>query len=61
MLAAPTTAIDLPLKILIAEDTNGRVSVSFTDPAWLQIRHGFPPELIQNNAAVKLPAEQAAS
>jgi uncharacterized protein (DUF302 family) len=61
MLAAPTTAIDLPLKILIAEDTAGRVSVSFTDPAWLQIRHGFPAEFIENIAAVKVLAEQAAS
>jgi uncharacterized protein (DUF302 family) len=61
MLAAPTTAIDLPLKILVAEDSAGLVSVSFTDPAWLQIRHGFPPELIQNIAAVKVLAEQAAS
>jgi uncharacterized protein (DUF302 family) len=61
MLAAPTTAIDLPLKILIAEDAAGRVSVSFTSPAWLQSRHGFPTELIQNIAAVKVLAEQAAS
>jgi uncharacterized protein (DUF302 family) len=61
MLAAPTAAIDLPLKILIAEDTSGRVCVSFTDPAWLQRRHGFPTELIQNIAAVKVLAEQAAS
>jgi uncharacterized protein (DUF302 family) len=61
MLAAPTTAIDLPLKLLIAADTAGRVSVSFTDPAWLQIRHGFPPELIQNIAAVRVLAEQAAA
>ncbi len=61
MLAAPSTAIDLPLKILIAEDSNGRVSVSWTDPAWLQRRHGFPPELIQNIAAVRVLAEQAAA
>jgi uncharacterized protein (DUF302 family) len=61
MLAAPTTAIDLPLKILVAEDAAGRVSVSFNDPAWLQRRHGFSPELIQNVAAVRVLAEQAAS
>jgi uncharacterized protein (DUF302 family) len=61
MVAAPSTAIDLPLKILIAEDSVGRASVSFTDPAWLQQRHGFPPELMQNIAAVKVIAEQAAA
>jgi len=61
MLAAPSAAIDLPLKILVAEDAAGRVLVSFNDPAWLAQRHGFPPELIQNIAAVRLLAEQAAS
>jgi uncharacterized protein (DUF302 family) len=61
MLAAPSAAIDLPLKILIAEDSSGRVTVSFDNPTWLQQRHGFPPELIQNISAVKILAEQAAS
>lgn len=61
MVAAPSTAIDLPLKILVAEDTAGRVLVSFNDPAWLAQRHGFPPELVQNIAAVRVLAEQAAS
>ncbi|KAA6457510.1 DUF302 domain-containing protein [Acidobacteria bacterium AB60] len=61
MLAAPSTALDLPLKILVAEDGKGRVSISFNDPAWLQQRHGFAPELVQNIVAVKLLAEQAAS
>ena len=61
MLAAPSAAIDLPLKILVAEDAAGRVLVSFNDPAWLAQRHGFPPELIQNIAAVRLLAQQAAS
>ena len=61
MLAAPSTAIDLPLKILVSEDGSGRVSVSFNDPAWLQQRHGFPVELIQNLAVVRVLAEQAAS
>ena len=61
MLAAPSAAIDLPLKILVAEDSAGRVSISFNDPAWLQRRHGFPAELVQNLAAVRVLAEQAAS
>jgi len=61
MLAAPSAAIDLPLKILVAEDAAGRVLVSFNDPAWLAQRHGLPPELIQNIAAVRLLAQQAAS
>lgn len=59
MLAAPTAAIDLPLKILVAEDSTGRVSVSWSDPAWLQHRHGFPAELTANIAAVRMLAELA--
>ena len=60
MLAEPTTAIDLPLKILIAEGADGIVSVSWADPAWLQQRHGFPPALMANIAAVEVLAKQAA-
>ena len=59
MLAEPTTAIDLPLKILIAEAADGSVSVSWTDPAWLQQRHGFPPEFVTNIAAVEALAKQS--
>ena len=59
MLATPSIAIDLPLKILVAEDTGGRVSLSWNDPAWLQSRHGFPPDLIANIAVVEALAAKA--
>jgi len=52
MLAAPTLAIDLPLKALIAEDTNGKVSVIYNAPEYLRDRHGFPEDLIKNISAV---------
>lgn len=61
MLAAPTTAIDLPLKILVAEDAGGQVRVSWTDPAYLQARHGFPSDLIKNISAVEILAANAAA
>jgi uncharacterized protein (DUF302 family) len=51
MLAAPSLAIDLPLKVLIAEDSAGQVSVTYNSPEYLQARHGVPPELINNLAA----------
>ncbi len=51
MLAAPSTALDLPLKILVAEDAEGKVWLSWNDPAYLQERHGFPNELVANIAA----------
>ena len=47
MLASPSSAIDLPLKILVAEDEKGAVSVSYNSPAYLQTRHGIADELIK--------------
>src|ERR1700751_1048247 len=40
MLAAPSLAIDLPLKGLVAEDANGKASVTYNDPEYLKDRHG---------------------
>ena len=59
MLAAPTIAIDLPLKILIWEDAKGKVWVSYNSPAYLQERHGLPQELLQNISVVETLATQA--
>ena len=50
MLAAPTLAIDLPLKALVWEDKNGKVWVSYNSPEYLQQRHGVPEDLIKNIA-----------
>lgn len=60
MLAAPSSAIDLPLKILVAEDGSGRVSVSWNDPPYLQNRHGFPAELNANIGVAEALAAAAA-
>lgn len=60
MVAAPTTAIDLPLKILVREDADGAVWVAYNSPASLQERHDFPKELLQNVAAVEALARAAA-
>jgi uncharacterized protein (DUF302 family) len=59
MLAAPSIAIDLPLKILIWEDAQGKVWVSYNSPAYLQERHGLPPALLQNIAVVETLAAKA--
>src|SRR6195256_695525 len=59
MLAAPSIAIDLPLKILIWEDRAGRAQVSYNSSTYLQERHGLPPELLANLAAVATLAAQA--
>jgi uncharacterized protein (DUF302 family) len=60
MLASPSVAIDLPLKILIWEDTSGKVRISYNAPAYLQERHNLPAELIQNIAVVEALAAAAA-
>ncbi|HBZ72783.1 MAG TPA: hypothetical protein DEP35_24860 [Deltaproteobacteria bacterium] len=59
MLAAPSSAIDLPLKILIWEDREGKVWISYNSPAYLQKRHGLPQELLQNIAVVEALAANA--
>ena len=59
MLASPSVAIDLPLKILIAEDGQGQVWISYNSPAYLQQRHGLPAELLPNIAVVAGLAAQA--
>jgi len=48
MLAAPTVAIDLPLKALVAEDDAGKVWITWNEAAYLRARHGFPEELLGN-------------
>jgi uncharacterized protein (DUF302 family) len=59
MLAAPSIAIDLPLKILVAEDAHGKVWISYNSPEYLKQRHGFPQELLQNIAVVGTLAAKA--
>jgi uncharacterized protein (DUF302 family) len=59
MLASPSIAIDLPLKILVWEDTQGKAWISYNSPAWLQERHNVPAELLKNIAVVEALAAKA--
>lgn len=59
MLAAPSIAIDLPLKILVWEDGQGKVWVSYNSPEYLKERHGLPQELLANIAVVERLAAKA--
>jgi uncharacterized protein (DUF302 family) len=59
MLAAPSAAIDLPLKILVAEDSQGKVWISYNSPEYLKERHGLPQDLLQNIAVVQTLATAA--
>ncbi len=60
MLASPSAALDLPLKILIIEDATGKVWISYNAPAYLQARHHLPPELLPNIAVIETLAAKAA-
>jgi uncharacterized protein (DUF302 family) len=60
MIASPSIAIDLPIKILVREDGDGKVWISYNDPAYLQARHGLPPDLVPNIAVVEALATKAA-
>jgi uncharacterized protein (DUF302 family) len=59
MLAAPSIAIDLPLKILVAEDSQGQVWISYNSAEYLKERHGLPQDLLQNIAVVQTLAAAA--
>jgi uncharacterized protein (DUF302 family) len=59
MLAAPSVAIDLPLKILIAKDSQGLVWISYNSAEYLKERHGLPQDLLQNIAVVQTLAAAA--
>jgi uncharacterized protein (DUF302 family) len=50
LVAAPTIGIDLPAKALAWEDADGKVWLSYNTAAYLQERHHFPPDLMQNIA-----------
>jgi uncharacterized protein (DUF302 family) len=60
MLAAPSIAIDLPLKILVWEDGQGKVWISYNSPEYLRERHGLPQDLLANIAVVETLAAKAA-
>jgi uncharacterized protein (DUF302 family) len=60
MQSAPSTAIDLPLKLLVSQDPERKVWITYNAPEYLQQRHGFPTTLIQNISAVEKLARKAA-
>jgi uncharacterized protein (DUF302 family)/uncharacterized membrane protein YidH (DUF202 family) len=62
MLAVPSIAIDLPLKLLVAEDAEGKVWISYNASAYIQARHHLPEDLARALAAtgVDLLAAKAA-
>jgi uncharacterized protein (DUF302 family) len=60
MLASPSSALDLPLKILVAEDAAGHTWVSYNATEYLAHRHNIPADLAANLKAVEVLATRAA-
>jgi uncharacterized protein (DUF302 family) len=61
MVAAPSSAIDLPLKILVWQDSEGRVWLSYNSTQYLKARHFIPDELLNDIAIIETLASTAAS
>jgi uncharacterized protein (DUF302 family) len=59
MLATPSAALDLPLKILVSEDAEGKVWLSYNSPEYLKERHGLPSNLLPNIAVIEPLAGKA--
>lgn len=59
MLSAPSSALDLPLKVLISEEPQGKVWFTYNTPEYLAERHGISSELQKNIAGIR-PLVQAA-
>src|ERR1700722_2829319 len=60
MLASPSAAIDLPLKILVYQDQDGAVWICYNSAEYLQQRHNLPQDLLPNVAVVDALAAKAA-
>lgn len=60
MIAAPSLAIDFPLKVLVSEDADGKVWLSFNSPQYLKERHNIPDEMLKNIGGIVPIVESAA-
>jgi uncharacterized protein (DUF302 family) len=59
MLAAPSVALDLPLKILVSEDAQGKVWLSYNSAEYLKERYSLPPNLLTSIAIIETLAAKA--
>ena len=59
MLAAPQSALDLPLKVLVSQDSTGKVWLTYNTAEYLAERYAIPADLVKNIAGIR-PLVQAA-
>jgi uncharacterized protein (DUF302 family) len=60
MLAKPSIALDLPLKLLVSQDGQGKVWISYNSPEYLRQRYELPEDLVPGLAVVGALAAEAA-
>jgi uncharacterized protein (DUF302 family) len=60
MQAVPAAGLDLPLKVLVWEDAQGKSWVAYNRPEYIIARHGLPAALAANLAGV-IPLIEAAA
>jgi uncharacterized protein (DUF302 family) len=60
MLASPMVALDLPLRVLVADD-GGHAVLSYLSPAYLAERYGIPAELVKNIAGIEAIVDEVIS
>ena len=60
MQAVPASGLDLPLKVLVWEDAQGKVWISYNSPEYLKERHSLPQELLGNISVVETLVANAA-
>jgi len=60
MLTSPSAAIDLPLKLLVAQDDKGAVWISYNSAEYLAKRHNISESLMTNIAVIAGIAREAA-
>ena len=58
--AAPTSALDFPLKVLVTQDLSGGVWLRYNSPAYLAERHGIPANLLKNISGIEGLVEKTA-
>ena len=60
MLSAPSIAIDLPLKILVAQNASGQTVICYNSTQFLAERHGLSTDALKSLSVVEVLAGAAA-
>lgn len=60
MITSPSSAIDFPLRVVVAQDQDGKVWLTYNSPQYLKERHDIPEELLPNIVGISEIVKSAA-